>query len=304
MRSCAILLLLLPQILFSDGAFSQGCSDAGFCSAGSMKAGANINDFSSGFQITEIIGLGEEHVFISTTQIELKLLTHANGRVNIRAPFTFVSGDLGNNAGFGDLQVSYTLRKIVNDSLTWAFVAGFKYFSGDSDALNKDDLPLPMPYQTSLGTNDLIFGVNMFYRKWHFAMGYQRVFGTNKNQFTHKAWNNDTHAVEYFESGFLERGDDIMMRFQRMVEREKATWTFGLLPIYRLQKDIIEIDSVRVPLNGSNQLTLNINVGSSMPLSDKSVLKFNLGFPTLFRKVRADGLTRLLVFSSAVEFKF
>ncbi|NQY68555.1 MAG: hypothetical protein HRT72_12650 [Flavobacteriales bacterium] len=302
MRLSVLSSILFFVIIFNRSAFGQGCGDAGLCSVGAIQTGFSDDDISSTFRASQLIGIGEQNVFISTTQIEGYIPTNQKGVLYIRFPFKYINGNLGSNAGFGDFTFSYSLKHEVGENTNLYYIIGAKYFQNDANVVTKKGLPLPMVYQTSLGTNDLLFGVKVVINKWKLSVGYQKVFGTNKNGFTHDAWSNSENALAYLESRKLSRGDDILLRIERAFIGEKLEGQVGLLPIIRLQKDEIVIDSSRVVVNGSNGLTLNLTAGVNTPLSEKTNLKLNMGFPIVSRKNRVDGLTRSFVFSSILSF--
>ena len=164
--------------------------------------------------------------------------------------------------------------------------------------IEKDGKGLPMAYQTSLGTYDLILGINLAFDKWRIGAGYQKPFGSNGNTFLHEYWENNEDALEYWESNKLNRGDDAMLRVDRyFIVREKNTLFAGLLAVYRLQKDRIEVINKDIRLEGSNGLTLNASLGYNIALQNHGSLRFLLAAPIITRKVRADGLTRTAIFS-------
>ena len=301
-----IFINLLAVLFANINSFGQGCSDAGFCSMGSIKSSQKNDTLHTAIGFSQNIGMGEEGVLILSTQLELKLMPWNNGLISVKAPYTFVSGNLGSINGPGDLTISYTHKIIEDDDYYVMLNLGGKIPSNTSDKKNQAGKPLPMGYQISLGTSDLIIGASLYHQEWHFALGYQHAFNRNENGFLHSipAWAGDKNAEEYFESNKFKRGDDIMLRVEKRFEKPKITYFAGLLPIYRIQKDEIIEDETTIALDGSNSLTINVNGGLLYKVSQQTDLNISLGFPTLFRKVRADGLTRFFSLTVGLEKKF
>lgn len=133
-------------------------------------------------------------------------------------------------------------------------------------------------------------------------MGYQHVFNANKNGFLHETWQNNAIADEYYESNLFKRGDDLMFRVERVFKKEKSTFSVSLLPIYRFQKDQIWKDNQYLKLDGSNQLTINLNLVLTRKISEKLSSRFSFSNPVLWRKTRADGLTRFFVFYARFKY--
>jgi len=287
--------------------FSQGCSDAGVCSAGSMKSGQNTDTLLSNFALSQAIGMGEEHTLIFTSQIDLILKIIKHGLFNMKLPYTYVTGNLGSSSGLGDILITYTHKVLENNNFYLMGTIGAKLPSNKADKKDEQQRSLPMPYQTSLGTSDIMAGMSLFYNDWHFALGYQHPFNSNENGFLHSKWSepDSSKAKEYFESNKFKRGDDLILRIEKRFQKANRTYFIGILPIYRIQKDeIIDENGEQQALDGSNSVTINLNVAASYRLSESNNLNISLGFPTLFRKVRADGLTRLFVFNIRLEHKF
>ena len=288
-------LLLMIFLLKSIPTPGQGCSDAGVCSLGSMKSGDK--DFGNHtFSVGQTAEIGEEWTFISSTLIEANLALFPKIFISARIPFTFTKGNLGSTNGLGDLLASANYLFWQKDDAALIITVGGKIAISNADKSNEQLLPLPMPYQTSLGSSDLMAGITYNNESWHFALGYQHTLNRNENEFLHSKWPGDTEAQAYFESNRLWRGDDLMIRAERSFEKGRRTITLGLLPILRLQKDeILDENNQTVLLDGSNQLTINLNIGYSYALNEKVSLRFRYANPIVWRESRPDGLTRYVV---------
>jgi len=254
-------ILLALGILFWGFIRAQGCSDAGVCSIGGLKNHQVSDTIYSSLSVSSISGFGEAGgsiIYIQTTQIEGKLRLFKNGYLNLKLPVKLAFGNLGNTADLGDIALSYSHRLLNKDGQHLILTIGGIFPSNDSDK-KENGLPLPMDYQSSLGSYDIIIGGSYSFSLWQVTMGYQHPFNRNKNGFLHNFWPDGSRATDYFESNQLKRGDDMILRISRSFPKGKRTIVVGVLPIYRLQKDQIIRNGQVEKLAGSDQLTLNLN---------------------------------------------
>ena len=163
-----------------------------------------------------------------------------------------------------------------------------------------------MPYQTSLGTNDIILGTSLQYRKWILGFGFQGVLSNkNENRYLHSLWVNNSDGQKYFESNFLDRGNDALLRIEKSLNIKKLSFSTGLLAIYHLQNSsIIDDSGNRSEVENSKGLTLNITGNGQYNFSYRSGFNLTFGFPIIVREARPDGLTRLFVVSSSFIYQF
>ena len=285
--------------------FSQGCSDAGFCTIGSLAPSAtNDSAFKHLAKLAFSYGIGEQ----STTHVhvipELEFSFFKNNTLQIKVPYISVNGNLGSNSGIGDAVLSISQKIISKKNANLTVTVGTKLPTGTTDK-SADNIPLPMPYQTGLGTTDLILGISYQYKKWKLSSGYQKVLSNkNENRFLHSA-SNSIDANKYFESNLLERGDDALIRIERNFAIHKIKLSVGLLGIYRLQQDkITDSSGKQFALKGSDGLTLNITGGVQYDFTKHSGVSFLFGRPMVVRSTRADGLTRKLVVTVAYLVRF
>jgi hypothetical protein len=286
------------------------------CTLGDMKAGfarpfAATSDslvkdsLGSYLSFATQVGLGEENTLIITPYAEGSLQVGARGTsVLLRVPFVIATGNLGTTADMGDVMVGLSQKVMETGSMRWTITAAAKLAQNRANK-RKDFLSLPMPYQTSLGTNDLIFGTSLFYKRWHLAAGYQQPFdNNNENAFTREAWTGDADAQEYFESAHLRRGADAMLRVERSFALGSNEAFFGVQPVYHLQEDYITKGEVHEKVKGSDGLTLNLSAGYVQHVGSQSAFRFTVAAPAITRDVRPDGLTRFAVGMVAFERRF
>ncbi|MFK5855972.1 MAG: hypothetical protein QM503_07555 [Bacteroidota bacterium] len=291
MRTIITFLVIISFPLFS---VSQGCSDAGLCTISGLDSGFKSTERHTTLNLYTIIGLGEQNVFHLTTQLEVNIPTIKNQLVQIKIPYNFTFGNLGNISGLGDLSLTLNQKLFSLNSIDFVGVAGIKIPSNDANK-TKNGYALPMAYQTSLGTYDFIAGISTNYKAWHISFGYQHSFGHNLNEFDHTD-SNPQYFNNYNESYHLQRADDIMFRIEKEFNVKNYNLIFGVLPIYHLWNDKIN-DGQDVP--NSLGLTLNLNASAVKKFENNSIMKLILAAPIVDREVRPDGLTRsfVIVFS-------
>ena len=294
-------ILVFFSTLFSpQQIFAQGCSDAGFCSAGSLQASTDDDSTKkSTIALKAVYGAGEKGVTIIQLMPELEWSFGKHSSVQASIPLVMTSGKLGDHSGVGDAMISYSHAIPFNEKLNFGLTGGFRIPVGTTDQEYIGKTSLPMPYQTGLGTTDLILGGVMNYSKWQVAVGYQMVLrDNNKNTYT-------DFGLGYFSSNKLQRGDDALLRAGRMFDLGKLKLTPSVLAIYRVNKDIIETPfGNEIELEGSDGLTLNLNVAATWMFLDALSLRLDVGAPAVVRDYRADGLTRSSVAALAVRYHF
>jgi len=287
MRIITIILLFISLVSTTLG---QGCSDAGLCTVSGLNTGFDNSKTQTITRYSTIFGLGEQNVFHITTQFEIVIPTINNQTIQVKIPYNFTFGNLGNISGLGDLSLTINQKLFSTNKIRFNVIAGLKIPSNDANK-SLDGYPLPMAYQTSLGTYDIILGLSTIYKKWHFGFGYQHSFGHSLNAFKHTD-SNPEYYNNYKESYHLQRADDIMFRVEKEFKTKNYNFIFGVLPIYHLTDD--EITNGQKVANSSG-LTLNLNASAIKKLENNSILKLIIAAPIIDREVRPDGLTRSFV---------
>ncbi|MGV3637743.1 MAG: hypothetical protein ACO1NQ_08865 [Flavobacteriales bacterium] len=236
--------------------------------------------------------------------------------VQLRVPYMTIDGDLGSNSGLGDPVLTSSYAFIKEDHKRLDGMVGVKLNSGNAndswDGFSIDQVPrsLPMPYQTSLGTTDLLLGVNYRYKRWTGALAWQHVLvQENKNDYSHLNWSDNAVGRTYFESAGLERADDAVARLHYALPIGKFTIQPGVLAIMHLGKDTRErpltfSTSERIAIEGSEGLTLNLTADLRYKLNRSWWLEASVGSPLVVREVRPDGLTRAVVANVGLRFAF
>lgn len=298
-----IKLIFLFSILFiGHEVFTQGCNDAGLCTLGDFGSTNHKNIRKYQNELIYSFGLGEQQTIIQTVQFDQKILVLNNKlQINLRIPVSYVYGNLAQTYGVGDLSLG--LNYIIPSQKKYRFsvFVGGKLPVNDANK-SIDGKGLPMVYQTSLGTYDLMGGVNFVLEKWQFGLGYQQPFGENQNTFSYSAWEGNEDALQYFESAYLDRGADVILRADRHFPFEKNALKTGLIAIYRVEKDVIFIDGEYVSPEESEGLTLNINLEYLIPLKNNDKIRLSVAAPLITREYRTDGLTRSFVLGFTYAF--
>lgn len=231
----------------------------------------------------------------------------------LKVPYQFVTGRLANTAGMGDLSLCFTKNLISKEKFDVNFSLGTKIPTNGSDK-SIDGRPLPMYYQTSLGTYDAIGGISLITKKWLVATGIQVPLNQNQNQFVWNRWADHpekTYVDRYNQAKNLKRGTDVMFRIERNFRFARFNTSLGVLPIYRITKDEITKSGSEA---GSPETRIRNDVAKGLALSAiatigynfnvKSGIKALVGHKLVQRDFNPDGLTRELVTSFSYVYRF
>lgn len=302
------LLIISTGLIYN--AQSQGCSDAGFCTTGSIKPSIKKDSIRNSLGFTFSYAKGERGTTILTPQFEPQFKVSDKSMVQVKIPFTFIKGDIASNNGIGDVILSYNYRidSVLKNPLM--VTLGTRIATGTS-SLKNDNIPMPMPYQLSLGTTDLIVGTRMNFKKgFSLSVALQQpIVNRNQNGFDSAAFKslikNKGLKVEenYFISSYIERKGDVLLRIDKIFSFKKTTITVGLLPIYHLGNDKARINkATTVTIENSKGLTLNANAGIYYKLNEKLELSAVSAAPLIVRQSRPDGLTRSFIFLTGLRY--
>lgn len=284
---------VIALVLTSFLSFAQGCSDAGICSVG-HAFDASQKELKNSVEVASIFGAGEADLtYISPYIAYTRKL---NDRISLSTKVTFSSanGSFGTRSGLGDafLIGNYTFKEKNNKQ--WSALVGWKFPLNNSD-LKRNGNPLPLDYQSSLGTYDLFLGTNLNYKKWDFNAVLQiPVFNNNSNSyFAETSGNTDFSSTNLFE-----RKSDALFRttYTFKTTNQKIIFKPNVLFIYHLGEDSFENKlGNRETINGSDGLTLNGNLITTYNLNKQNSIELSLATPFVVRDVRPDGLTRSFV---------
>lgn len=283
-------------LIFTLQAVSQGCSDAGFCTANALKPGMHreASVYKNHFRAGAGVGKADFDINIFTSFIEYGRQLSDKMSFDIRLTAMSQSGNDISKFGIGDvyLNTSYSLKENIN------LMAGLKVPLNSADRIH-NLLPLPMDYQSSLGTFDLIVGASGMVSGISLSLALQQPLSKNENTFNPALYPAASPLREFPNTRNFVRSGDILLRAAYPIALgDKFKVTPGLLPIYHLSNDkYTDTDGVQKEITGSQGLTLNTNVFLDYGFSDKSFIQLGLGMPLVVRETRPDGLTRAFVAS-------
>ncbi|MCE2995731.1 MAG: hypothetical protein ACK5RG_14470 [Cyclobacteriaceae bacterium] len=310
--------LFLPSLFFILNitlSYSQGCSDAGFCTMGAMKPDQPYNKKIQlklrSMEVSFYRGTTTLTPIVYVATADMNFSLGPKYTFQLKVPFQFVEGQLAKTSSLGDLSVCVTRNIYTSDRFDVNLSLGGKIPTNSSDKSTRG-LPLPMYYQTSLGTYDVIAGVSVINRKWLFATGIQIPLNQNNNQFVWSAWDGDVEQAyvdRYTQSKNLNRGIDVMLRAERNFRLSRFNFSVGLLPIYRITSDEITNSignrtSKDVKGNEGNGLALSVIGTGGYNFNVRSGIKLLIGHKVVQREFSPDGLTREFVSSVTYMYRF
>lgn len=314
--------ILITIILLFWGfqqANAQGCSDAGFCTMGAMKPDQNYSKRIAiklrSVELNYYKGTSLLTPVIHAMTVDFTLGINDYSSFQVKLPYQWITGNLGDNAGLGDISLSYTRLLKATDDWNINGTLGAKIPTNDANAtVNNEntggmDSPIHMYYQTSLGSYDAIAGVSAISNEWLFATGIQIALTENNNQFAWSGFPNypDQEYLEKYNRGpELKRGIDVMLRVERNWRFTNFNFSLGALPIWRITKDesIIPGTNERAKLDGTTGMALSVLASFGYHFDVNNSVKIIQGIKITDRDFNPDGLTRNDVLSISYIYKF
>jgi hypothetical protein len=321
-----IFILICFGTFLAFHSYAQGCSDAGFCTMGAMKPDQPYNKRLSlklrTLEFSQYYGHTHFNNKIYVQTIEANFSLGDKYVVQVKVPYQTNHGHLGTFSSISDISLSLTKNVYSTDNFDVNLTLGTKLPGNNGDKQQIPDpteagnrLSLPMYYQTSLGTYDLVFGGSIVSRKWLFAAGYQQALNANKNGFWYGEWHNPSDSIyihRYAQSTNLYRGKDIMARAERNFRLSRFNASIGLLGIWRVTQDVIDTpkgvqtpdELVKLKVPGSTGLALSGIYTVGYNFNVKSGLKLLIGNRFIQRQKNPDGLSREFVASLTYSYRF
>lgn len=280
----------------------QGCSDAGFCTINDLKP--QLSDSISVFNQLKLgvsNGAGDHSISIIAPYIEYNRQLSKKTGINVKLTALSQRGNGISAYGLSDLFIvsNYKFSEIIKAT------AGLKIPLADGNK-KKDGLPLPMDYQSSLGTIDVIAGVRAKFKNFELVAAIQQPVTQNKNEFIAEIFSEESILSNFQSTNNYERNGDILLR---------ASYTFkinnefkispGLLPIYHLSNDkFTNLNNEVTEIKGSQGLTLNAILYFDYSINQTNSLQLSFGTPLISRDTRPDGLTRSYVVNLEYGLRF
>ena len=296
----SVIALYFLQINLS---FGQGCSDAGFCTIHSFKP---ISTDSSGvlrnqFKIGTFLGNADNSISVYGGYFEYS--KQLNSKFGLDTKLTTIAQTGNEISVFSLSDIFVNANYKATERLKFTFGAKIPLSQANK---TKDNLPLPMDYQPSLGSFDLIFGVGYKIKKMQFVAAIQQPITQNDNRFLATNYPFTAKFRTFQSTNKFERAGDVLLRISHPLSiNSKLKLTPTILPIYHLNNDkyVDEFD-VKKEIIGSKGLTLNGNFYLDYNVAENRTIQFNFGMPLIVRDARPDGLTRGFIANLEYSIRF
>jgi len=296
-----LIFIIILSFINAPDAYTQGCSDAGFCSINGLKQNANVlNDSlvtdSSLFDNTIKAGLSVGNtrysVWIFNTYISYSRQVNNKMTAAIKLDGQYRIGSLTQVIGLSDitLSLSYKIQK------SFGVIIGGKVPLSDANRKYTGNV-MPMAYQTSLGTYDAIAGAHYVYKNFFIALGWQQPIIQNSNTFFDGIISEKALGASYLETNSYKRAGDVLLRLsynhKPKTSMKKFLFTYSLLPIFHLKNDQYtdEFNNI-IEIKDSRGLTLNNHIVANCKINRRTFFELSAGFPVIARKVRPEGLSQ------------
>lgn len=277
----------------SQSVFSQGCSDAGFCSMQFYANKEKENQYKNSINLGNIAAIGEENTFINSNFISYQRFFSDKVSFEAKLTSSYISGKLADVFSVGDVytKIAYTFYNNEEKGIALTGIAGAKIPLNFSN-LQAGNKPLPMVYQTTLGTLDAIVGLQLKYKNLEITNSYQiPVVNVNKNSFISQY----SLAKEFPSTNLFRRNPDVLLSVAYTFYFKNKMFYIAprVLNIFHTGNDSFEnIKAQREPISNSMGLTVNANIKLGYNINARSRFELSLATPLAVRKVRPDGLTR------------
>ena len=279
--------------------YAQGCSDAGICSVGNSFYDTD-KETKNSLEIGTIFGAGEADLTYFSPYITYSRIFNKQFALSAKVTYSSADGSLGNISQFGDGYLIGNYHWKSEKTAKWSTLFGLKFPFTNSNQKIKGNA-LPLAYQSSLGTIDLIVGSNLNYKKWDFNVGIQLpAINNNRNAY----FKENSVTDEFPSTNLFERKPDALFRttYTYKMSNNKFVFKPNVLFLYHLGEDSYENTlGNRQNIDGSDGLTINGNLISAYQINKTNSIELSLATPFVVRTIRPDGLTRS--FTAALIYK-
>lgn len=297
------IILIFMALASAERAISQGCSDAGICTFHGLKADNEKSKLLNTFRAGVNNGKGDNEINIWSTYFEYYRDLSKEFGAGVRFNYLSESGSSLDNSGFSDIFINIDYSPVPEVDI----VAGVKIPLNDANKkFDSLDVGLPMGYQTSLGTFDLLLGIGYTYKGLKLGAGYQQPLNQNKNTYLSTDFPPGAPFGQFQSTNQFERSADLMLRAAYEIPVTKQFFiTPGLLPIFHLGNDKYTDSSGAVlEIDGSSGLTLNANLIFEYRINPNNAVVFGGSAPLVTRDSRPDGMGRKYLFNLDYKIMF
>jgi hypothetical protein len=283
--------LILFCTYLSFNLYSQGCSDAGFCSLVNTTPLSNSFDKKQKINLVRLgfsYGRADNSVNAYNTSFEFTRYVNSKLAISTKINFLAHAGNSIQTVEIGD--VYFTGDYNINSKLK--ATAGFKIplHLGNKE---KKGIILPMDYQPTLGTLDLLVGLQHSINNLTIGSGIQIPLTQNDNKFI---TNNFVVEEDFYTTNGYRRNSDLWFRLAYTFKFKNLTLIPNLLPIIHLGNDsYINSLGARTAIMGSSGTTFNAGVQVDYKLCENTIIGLNGALPFVTRTARPDGLARKYV---------
>ena len=296
-------LFLIPLFFLYNQTNAQGCSDAGFCTINSFKPGSTDSNkaLKNQFKIGAFYGNADNSISVYGNYLEFNRQLNKSFGIDLKLTTLAQNGNGISTFGLSDAFINANYR--ANEKVRITLGAKLPLTNANNF---KNGLPLPMDYQSSLGTFDLIFGLGYEIKKIQIVAAIQQPLTQNKNQFLSSNYPINSNLKDFQSTNRFIRSGDVLLRVSYPIEiGSKLRLTPSILPIYHLANDkFVNELNIEREIIGSKGLTLNGNIYFDYEINTKNILQLNIGMPFIVRKARPDGLTRSIIANIEYRIKF
>lgn len=298
--------ILITITLFALGshyAYAQGCSDAGFCTINTFKPNSNDSTkmLKNQFKLGAFWGQANNSIAVYGTYLEYNRQLSRNFGLDAKLTTLAQNGNNISVYGLSDLFINANYKA----SEKLKFTLGIKMPLSKANKAN-NSISLPMDYQPSLGTFDLIVGIGYEIKKIQIVAAIQQPLTQNNNQFIATNYPINSALSTFQSTNKFERSGDVLLRASYPINiQSKLKLTPSILPIYHLTNDkYTDKFNIKKEIKGSQGLTLNGNMYLDYEINTKNTIQFNMGMPFIVRNIRPDGLTRSIIMTLEYRIKF
>ena len=283
--------------------FAQGCSDAGFCTVDHLQPG--LTDSGSVFFHSVKAGISQgaaDHsIAILAPYIDYNWQITKRTGVNTKLTALSQSGNNITTFGLSDIFfiANYKFSEVIKS------IIGIKIPLANANK-KRDGLTLPMDYQSSLGTFDIIAGLSAKFKNFEMVTALQHPLTQNENEYFSTHYTEESILSKFQTTNKYQRSGDVLFRASYIFKiTEIFKITPGLLPIWHLANDkFTNYNGETEEIKGSKGLTLNAIAYFDFTFNKQNTLQLSLGAPLITRDTRPDGLTRSYVINFEYGVKF